>query len=466
MHMDYGLRLEISQKLSMTPQLCQAIAILQLSSLQLAEKVEEAWLENPILELDDKKPAETDTAEHSTENERTDVALSDQYFDWLDDGSGYDQQRTAKADSDYLSPIGFAATGPTSLHEHLEMQLHLSTENDKARKVGEYFIGCIDDSGYLRCTVEEAAEAVGIEIPCAEQILALLQTFDPAGVAARDLKECLLLQLRRHEIHEPLLEEIIDGYLDEVANGRIRYIADKLDCTPHEVQAAVDMIRMLTPKPGQAFGGDRNLGYVLPDVTIERVQNEFVVTVNDSDVPRLTINPYYRRVVRDNADGEARKFVEGRINAAVWLIKSIEQRRMTLYNVTNMIVKLQDEFFRNGPKNLRPMTMKKVADSLGIHESTVSRTVANKYATTPFGLFPLRHFFSAGITGVDGECMASSRIKQELRDTITAEDPAKPFSDQILAEMLAKRGMELSRRTVAKYREEMGIASSGKRKRY
>lgn len=466
MHMDYGLRLEISQKLSMTPQLCQAIAILQLSSLQLAEKVEEAWLENPILELDDKKTAEAETREHSAEPEQAGPALTDQYFDWLDDYNGYEERGAAKADPDYLSPIGFAATGPASLHEHLEMQLHLCTENDKAREIGDYFIGCIDDNGYLCCTPQEAADAVGVSVGCAEQVLELLQTFDPAGVAARDLKECLLLQLQRQEIDEPLLEAIINGYLDEVANGRIRFIAERLCCTPHEVQAAVDMIRMLTPKPGQVYGGDRNLGYVLPDVTIERIQNEFVVTVNDSDVPRLTINPYYRRVVRDDADGEAKKFVEGRINAAVWLIKSIEQRRMTLYNVTNMIVKMQDDFFRKGPKNLRPMTMKKVADSLGIHESTVSRTVANKYATTPFGLYPLRHFFSAGITGLDGECMASSRIKQELRDVINAEDPAKPLSDQVLAEIMAKRGMELSRRTVAKYREEMGIASSGKRKRY
>ena len=464
--MDYGLRLEISQKLSMTPQLCQAIAILQLSSLQLAEKVEEAWLENPILELDDKKPAETETSEEPAETEQANSTLSEQYFDWLDDYNGYEEGRPTKTDSDYLSPIGFAATGPASLHEHLEMQLHLSTENDIARKIGEYFIGCIDDNGYLRCTTAEAAQATGVLETCAEQVLKLLQTFDPAGVAARDLKECLLLQLERQEIDEPILNAVITHYLSEVANGRIRFIADQLGCTPHEVQAAVDMIRMLTPKPGQAFGGDRNLGYVLPDVTIELVQNEFVVTVNDSDVPRLTINPYYRRVVRDDADGEAKKFVEGRINAAVWLIKSIEQRRMTLYNVTNMIVKLQEDFFRKGPKNLRPMTMKKVADSLGIHESTVSRTVANKYATTPYGLYPLRHFFSAGITSIDGECMASSRIKQELREVINAEDPAKPLSDQVLAEILAKRGMELSRRTVAKYREELGIASSGKRKRY
>jgi RNA polymerase sigma-54 factor len=425
--------------------------------------VEEALLENPFLEVEDKKEPEIEV--HGAEAEQAAASSVEKYVEWADYCNDHDDARRKAPDTDYLSPVSFAVAGPVSLHEHLELQLHLSTVNDRARKVGEYFIGCIDDNGYLHCTPAEAAAAAGVRESCAIEVLKLLQTFDPAGIGARDLRECLLLQIERQGIGNPLLEAIVDRYLDDVAAGRIRLIAEQLACTPHEVQTTVDIIRMLTPKPGQGFGGDRNLGYVLPDVNIERVADEFIVIVNDSDVPRLTINPYYRRVIRD-ADGEAKKFVEGRINAAVWLIKSIEQRRMTLFNVTGTIVKLQDDFFRKGPKLLRPLTMKKVADQLGIHESTVSRTVANKYAATPFGLYPLRFFFSAGITALDGECMAASRVKQELRDTIVAEDPAEPLSDQALRVILANRGMEVSRRTVAKYREELGIAASGKRKRY
>jgi RNA polymerase sigma-54 factor len=249
-----------------------------------------------------------------------------------------------------------------------------------------------------------------------------------------------------------------------VGEGRLRYIAEQLKVTPREIQQAVDFIRTLDPKPGSAFSSGQS-SYVTPDVTIERVNGSYIIVINDTHVPHLTINPYYRRVIHD-IDADTKKFVEGRLNAAVWLIKSIDQRRRTLYNVAEAIVDLQRSFFDYGPKQLKPLTMKTVADRLGIHESTVSRATANKYAATPHGLFSLRTFFTSGVSSTEGEALSASTVKQAIRELIAAEPSTQPLSDQAIAQALACTGTTLSRRTVTKYREEMGIAASSKRKRY
>lgn len=456
MRMDYGLRLELTQKLVMTPQLRQAIAILQLSSLELTEMVEQELLENPVLEAEEKPVAEP-------VEEETDDKIRE-YFDWadyFDDGtdSGY-----APRSDDKPSFTTFVSAVST-LHEHLEFQLHLTLLDESARAVGQYLVGCIDENGYLCGTVAEAAKNLGVTEDTVATVLKVIQTFDPSGVGARDLRECLLIQAEQKGATEPLVLAILDKYLDEVGAGHFKNIADKLGCTPHDVQRAVDFIRTLDPKPGRAFDGGEQPCYIIPDVTIERVSGNYIIIINDHNVPHLTINPYYRRVVRD-ADSEAKKFVEGRINAAIWLIKSIEQRRRTLYNVVETIIELQHDFFDHGPKYLRPLTMKRVADKVGIHESTVSRAIANKYADTPHGLFSLRAFFSAGLQGADGETLSAATVKRQIKELVAAEDPAQPFSDQALTEILVGRGVAVSRRTVAKYREELNIQSSSKRKRY
>ncbi len=456
MRMDYGLKLELNQKLVMTPQLRQAIAILQLSSLELTAMVEQELLENPVLEAEEKPAAEP-------VEEETDDKIRE-YFDWadyFDDGTdaGY-----APRSDDKPSFTTFVSAVST-LHEHLEFQLHLTLLDEAARAVGQYLVGCIDENGYLCGTIAEAAKNLGVSEETVDTVLKVIQTFDPPGVGARDLRECLLIQAEQKGAVEPLVLAILDKYLDEVGAGHFKNIADKLGCTPHDVQRAVDFIRTLDPKPGRAFDGGEQPCYIIPDVTIERVAGNYIIIINDHNVPHLTINPYYRRVVRD-ADHEAKKFVEGRINAAIWLIKSIEQRRRTLYNVVETIVEMQRDFFDHGPKFLRPLTMKRVADKVGIHESTVSRAIANKYADTSHGLFSLRAFFSAGLQGADGETLSAATVKRQLKELVAAEDPAQPLSDQALTEILVGRGVAVSRRTVAKYREELNIQSSSKRRRY
>ncbi|WP_425058433.1 RNA polymerase sigma-54 factor [Sporomusa carbonis] len=466
MQMDYGLKLETTQKLIMTPQLRQAIAILQLPAMELAAMVEKELLENPVLETDvgdtgNEPEGETTAGDYDTQ------ADTDDWLEYLlnDTISGGNQPEAGEA----AQRRELAGAENVSLQDYLEMQLHFAVFNCKHLTIGKYLIGCIDDNGYLCGTTGEAAAHLGVSEALVTDVLKIIQTFDPVGVGARSLQECLLIQLEQkaagHVNREiSLAAAIIGEYLDQVACGRYKQIADKLSCSTHEVQQAVDIIRTLDPKPGRAYGGGQP-GYIVPDVTVERLNNSYIIHINDNHVPQLSINPYYRQVIRE-ADSEARKYVEGRINSAVWLIKSIEQRRRTLYNVTEAIVNLQRGFFDHGPKFLRPLTMKKVAEQIGVHESTVSRATANKYMSTPHGLFGMHTFFTSGVQSADGEDVSASRVKRELKELVQAENPSRPLSDQAIAGLLNKRGIVVSRRTVTKYREELGILASSKRKRY
>ena len=467
MHQDYGLRLELAPKLVMTPQLRQAITILQLSSLELAAMVENELVENPVLEIEADADADADGEPageilSTAAGERKE--LLEEYFEWadyFDDGTDIGSQLNPKERPGMET---WARSG-TSLHSYLELQLHLLSLNPVSQLIGEYIIGCIDDNGYLGVPVDEIARRLGAQPKLVEEVLRAIQTFDPPGVGARDLRECLLIQVRQKCPGDEMVRAVIMHYLDDVAAGRLRYIAERLSSSPAEVQRAVDVIRSLNPKPGLGFSPPEDPGYVNPDVTIKRVGRSYVVIINESAVPRLTINPFYRTVIRE-ADGEAKKYIESRLNAAIWLIRSIEQRRRTLYNVVDAIIDLQRDFFDYGPRYLRPLTMKKVASRIGMHESTVSRATANKYAETPHGIMALRNFFPAGVSAADGSNLCAARVKQEILELVSQENINEPLSDQALAEILAERGIPLARRTVAKYREELGIASSSKRRRY
>ncbi|HWR42491.1 RNA polymerase factor sigma-54 [Sporomusa sp.] len=471
MQLDYGLKLETTQKLIMTPQLRQAIAILQLPSMELAALVGKELLENPVLEAD------AGESENENGDEPTAVAEppaveydnqpeADGWIEYLLSGAQTSAgNQTGTAETTQAREVADAQT--VSLQDYLEMQLHFAVFESNHLTVGKYLIGCIDDNGYLCGTTAEAAARLGVTEACVTDVLNIIQTFDPIGVGARSLQECLLIQLAQKPQPSPeisLASAIIGEYLDQVACGRYKQIADKLHCTAHEVQEAVDIIRTLDPKPGRAFGGGQP-GYITPDVTIERLNDAYVIHINDNHVPQLSINPYYRQIVRD-ADSDARKYVEGRINSAVWLIKSIEQRRRTLYNVTEAIIDLQRGFFDHGPKFLRPLTMKKVAEQIGVHESTVSRATANKYACTPHGVFGMNTFFTSGLQSSGGEDVSASRVKQELKELVSSENQSQPLSDQALSDLMNGKGIMVSRRTVAKYREELGIPASSRRKRH
>jgi len=466
MKLDHSLNLELSQKLVMTPELRQAIAILQLSALELSDVIAEEILENPVLEVVDK---DGDDADHDPQADQVeqpgDRDQLDDYFNWIEYINNGMDKKTEYLAADDKRPFEVYVKDNSSLHEHLELQLHLAVRDEAAKAVGNYLIGCIDDNGYLCSTVSEVALLLGVGVEFVVEVLRLIQTFDPIGVGAQNLQECLMLQLEIAGVDNPLVKVIITKYLPDVAAGRYKVIAEKLACTTNAVQQAVDYIRTLDPKPGRAFGKEQS-SYIMPDMTVERINGKYVIVVNDVNIPKLTINPYYRRMAMD-ADHESRKFIEGKLNSAVWLMKSIEQRRRTLYNVMEAIILLQADFFDRGRSFLRPLIMKQVAEQIAVHESTVSRAIANKYVDTPHGLVSLRSFFSTAVhNSTGGQDVAATQVKQKMKELITGENSSEPFSDQALVDILCQHGIKISRRTVAKYREELGIMSSTKRKRY
>ena len=452
MHLDMGLNLDLSQKLVMTPQLCQAITILQLSALDLAELVQQELLDNPVLDQLD-LPVKDVVLPVTPE---VAPAPAPDYFDWAEYFSeGGSRGMYTRQDSGEAEPRDVAACG-MSLHEHLELQLDFCNLSPQQRVQGRYLIGCIDNNGYFTGTLEDAAAALNCSQESVEALLLLVQGFDPAGVGARNLQECLRIQLRQRGVQDPLIDCLIDEYLEAAASGRYAWIAAKIGVTAEEVRKAMQLIRTLNPKPGSAVSADGPCSYVVPDITVRKIDGEYLILINDTQVPGLRVNPYYKRMAKE-ADGDARRFIEGRIGSALWLIRSIEQRRQTLQKVMQTIIEVQPDFFDKGSRHLLPMTMKQVADRVGVHESTVSRATANKYVATAHGLFSLRSFFSAGVSAVDGSTMSATRVKREIRELVAAEDPLHPLSDQALTEQLIKKGIAVSRRTVAKYREELDI---------
>lgn len=468
MRMGYGLRLEQTQKLIMTPELRQAITILQLSALELTDFVEEQLTENPLLEV-----VEENAAGASTESEKENEAGNSEERNepdntWDMDWDEYFQRQEERITREYepdssetrrLEP--FVATAPT-LQEHLLEQLHVLKLSIPVRRV-EYIIGNLDDNGYLELPLEEIARELVISVSSAEKALSIVQSFDPLGVGARSLEECLRLQLSLIPEAPAYMPEFLK-HLEDLAAGRLQRIAAQMKISASEVQILADWVRKLDPKPGRRFSGASETRYIIPDVVVEEVEGQFIILVNDITVPRLGINQAYRNALSQNKEDDTRKFVEQKLNSAAWLIRSIEQRRTTLYKVANALVNRQEEFLRHGIRYLQPLTLKDIADEIGVHESTVSRATSNKYVQTPRGIFEFKFFFASGIKNEPG--VTTEGIKQALKKLIASEDPKAPYSDQKLSEFLKEREMEISRRTVAKYRDELGIPSTALRKRY
>jgi len=462
----YGLSLEQTQKLIMTPELRQAIAILQLSALELSTYVDEQLLENPLLEIQD-EPELRETAEIPVEADSVSApeGQEDKWdLDWQEYFQGQDdnyvrQEHSGEPERPSYDP--FVAAAPT-LQEHLLLQLHLQKPKVSPR-LTEYIVGNLDERGYLTLSLEEIAREQKVSVTEVEEALAVVQALDPPGVGARSLEECLRLQLFTLEDCPPEMENFLK-HLEDLAAGRYQRIASNLKITLNRVQELADLLRRLNPKPGLRFSGPGDVRYIVPDVVVEEIEGEFIILVNDISVPRLGINNAYRQAL-NQADGETRKFVEQKLNAAAWLIRSIEQRRLTLYKVARAIVGRQEEFLRRGIRYLKPLTLRDIAEEVGVHESTVSRATANKYVQTPRGIFEFKFFFATGVGGQE-QNISSESIKQTLRELINSEDPREPYSDQTLADMLKSRGMEISRRTVAKYRDSLHIPAASARKRY
>ncbi|MGE5652923.1 MAG: RNA polymerase factor sigma-54 [Bacillota bacterium] len=465
MRLGFNLSLEQTQKLVMTPELRQAIAILQMSTLELSQYIQQQLESNPMLDTKEDGLDDRDT------NEDTEPAgEGDQDNDWQE----YFQDRSdlgvvanpKERPEETSSYENYVATVPT-LTDHLQFQLQMAPLTPREKEISEFLLGLLDERGYLPSDLTEVTDRFGITCCTLEEIIRVLQGFDPAGIAARDLRECLTIQLDQLGVDSEIVDTIIAQHLDELASGKLTKIAESIGCSVVQVQEAVDLIRTLDPKPGSKYGSPNDNRYIVPDLIVERVGREYVTIVNDSSAPRLTVSSAYRALLNDNSlDSDTTKYLHAKMDAAYWLVKSIEQRRMTLYRVMECIVRKQRAFFDRGRHYLAPLTLRDVAEEVEVHESTVSRATSNKYVQTPRGIFELKFFFTNGLESAGGGSLSSDSVKLKIKEMIAEEDAHKPLSDQTITEELTRQGVVISRRTVAKYREELGIASSAKRKRY
>ena len=458
MNMGMGLFQEQTLKLVMTPELRQAITILQYSTIDLISYLREQAIENPVIELQE---AAGQIASAKLEKPAPEL-------DWKEivSNRATGEYAPLKNDSTY-NPLDFVSRGPVTLYEHLENQLgYVKGFSPLQRKIALFLIGNLDEKGYLEISTEEAAEQFGVDVTEVEDVLAVLQHFDPVGVAARNLEECLQLQLQHLGLDDDKMVQVVRHHLQDLADNRYQRIADKLGCTVLEVQSMADLLRTLNPRPGAAYSANETR-YVIPDITVEKVGDEYIVLVNDIATPRLKINNFYEKMLgRPQSQDDAKQFIHDKLNAAMWLAKSLEQRRLTLLKVTQAIVEAQLDFFERGVHYLKPMTQKEIAERVGLHESTISRATSNKYVQTPRGIFELKYFFTSALSTASGEAASSESVKRRIKALIDGEDRKSPLSDQKLSELLLAEGIEISRRTVAKYREEMLIPSSAKRKRF
>ncbi len=498
--MAVGLKqsLQLSQQLVMTPQLQQAIKLLQLSRMELENLINTELVDNPILEesgdseqivqsLDEAKPAE----QTSTKPEENPQQSED--FNWesyLENARSTPNLPVYRGGEDDLPTYENTLTQPANLSDHLLWQLKMSDLDEKQKNIGEMIIGNVNDDGYLQASLEEMALNHGFDLHEIEAVLYRIQEFDPIGVCARDLKECLLVQIYDMDYEDEVLEKIVENHLSDLEKKNYGAVGKALGITMDEVVARVKVIEDLEPKPGRAFGGSP-AHYIIPDIFIVKRIDEYVVMLNEDGLPKLKISSFYKNLLdkdkeaataaaNENANANAnqnvepvlgedqpttKEYIQGKLRSAVWLIRSIHQRQRTIYRVTESIVRQQREFFDKGIAFLKPMVLRDVANDIGMHESTISRVTTNKYVHTPRGIFELKFFFNSGISRLHGSDVASESVKEKVKEIISKEDPKHPYSDQKIVELLKKDNIDIARRTVAKYREMLGILPSSKRKK-
>jgi RNA polymerase sigma-54 factor len=443
-----------------------------MSTLELKDLLNQEMVENPMLEeipTEDNQVAEAQTTEEKPpekpEPQRPDTwdDADYQYFfgEYLDDG----YRPKAPQEVKELPPIENTLSSGSSLSDHLSWQLSLQTDDPATRDIGEAIIGNLDDDGYLVASLDELAAMGPWPVDEVERVLRMVQGFDPIGVAARDLQESLLLQLRHLGLDNSPAERIVTEHLRALQNHQIPEISRKLAMPIEELKTHIEIIRHLDPKPGSRFNPAQSQ-YVTPDVFVEKIDDEYVVWLNEDGLPQMRISPTYRRLLDKDANHgeETRAYVRDKFNAARWLIKSVQQRQNTIYKVARSIVNFQREFLDHGIEHLRPLVLRDVANDIGMHESTVSRVVTNKYMHTPQGVFEMKYFFHSGISSSYGESVSSVTIKQRIKKIIESEDPRKPLSDSKIVSILQREGLVLARRTIAKYREELKIPTSNQRK--
>jgi len=482
MALEIRQNLKLTQTLIMTQKLQQAIKLLQLSRLELLGEIHQVLETNPILEESQTEETEDLSPEQesltlgpsaeSQESEETgtgdEAKSAAEEWDW--DAFLQDRLMPSPTSGEYEErespPFENLNAQKTTLKSHLTWQLRMAELAEEGEAIGTLIIGNLDRDGYLRATIEEIAQETNVASERVEEVLAVIQSFDPPGVAARDLKECLLIQVKASGLQDPLVTAVIQNHLPNLGNKNYQAIARDLKVPLEKVFDASEIIFKLDPKPGREFDAE-DADYINPDVHVQKVGNDYVISLNEDGLPKLRVNTFYLEALRspEALPENVKSYIQKHLDNALWFIRSIHQRQKTLYKVTESIIRFQREFLDQGLSQLKPLTLRQVAEDVQMHESTISRVTTNKYIHTPQGVFDLKYFFNSGINQILGDQIASESVKEKIRQLVQSENPENPLSDQEIADMLRRDNVIIARRTVAKYRGMLGMLSSSKRKR-
>ena len=475
---------QLKQEMKINPRLYQAMDLLYMPLLDLQQHIKQELLNNPFLELEEPTVTEEEMEAAPKEVQKEKEKEKDE-IDWeeiLLDGFEAGGRRPEYEDKEYYEPVPVESR---DLYDHLRDQLVLMPLTPRQMLLGEELIGNIDENGYLTCSLDEVVDSLNRFLEDAGEdwfaedeardpfkgneaveMLDIIQSLDPAGIAARNLRECLLLQLRDANEEDTLAYRIVSDFFDQLINHRWSEISKELSITPRDVQAAADEIAKLDPKPGLKYAAPAD-NYITPDLIVEKIDGEYLVFLNDTSLPRLKLSRTYREIAKDKNKfkGENKEFISNKLNSANWMIQAIEQRRQTMLKVMNFIVDRQREFFEKGVQYLKPLTLREVAEVINMHESTVSRVTNEKYVQTPRGVLPLKFFFSSGLSTTSGEDVSARGIKAKIQKLVSDEEARRPLTDQAIVNILKDEGIQIARRTVAKYRDQLGILSARMRKR-
>ena len=460
----------------MTPQLQMAIKLLQLSRLELMDTIQQELEENPALEEDVPEVAADEPTTESSESAPTESAENKEVtieekiredIDWNNYLDEYNSSGRVHFEADRRDTPSFESflSRKESLREHLLWQLLMTSPTAEEEKIGSLIVGNLNKDGYLDMSIAELAVMSMAPYIKIEEVLATMQTFDPIGVCARDLSECLLIQARHFELDNTIVTDIITNHLNHLENKNYKAISKAIKANIEDVVAAVNVITSLEPRPGRQFSEDV-AQYITPDIFVHRFEDDFIIVLNDDGMPKLRVNSFYRNAIKhgNKIPENAKDYVQDKMRSATWLIRSIHQRQKTIYRVMQSILKFQYDFFEKGIIALKPMVLRDVAEDIGMHESTISRVTTNKYAHTPQGIFELKYFFNSSIKRIYGEDIASASVKEKIKQIIEKEDPKKPYSDDKISKLLKEANINIARRTVAKYREILKVLPSNKRK--
>jgi len=462
MNLDYRMKMTQEQRLILTQNMQQSIKLLQMSLHDLREYIDNEYSENPVLEVNEEIISYDDVQANeqmNTEDRYDHKKIVEELY-----SDNYNDRSEKSYSGEDVSPLNFIEK-KISLKDYLQEQLVEVNIDQYMLTICKYIVESLDNRGYLEISIEELAEELNISKEIIEQALKLVQSLEPYGIGARNIKECLFIQSSKLNILDEIIEKIISNHLENIAENKYELVGKDLNISPREAQRYGDLIKKLEPKPSRGFYTGEEVNYIIPDAEIKNIDGEFFILMNESVLPRLMINKTYKDVLQNNRDLETNAYVKDKINQALFLIKSIEQRKNTLYKVLECVINKQKDFFKFGKQYIKPLTLKEVAEIIEVHDSTVSRAIKDKYVLTSYGTIKIKDLFANGLSSNNNDDMATIKIKNEIKRIIDEENKGKPLSDQIISSMLGDKNMNISRRTVAKYREELGIKASSMRKR-